>query len=491
MQVIRRSIWKPAFMALSIVGIGMLSANVFTPSPALGAGKTALNELSDAFEGVSKEASPAVVAIMVEKKMAGALQGPQGMSPDDMFERFFGPGLRGPNQPDPRSQGRRRVPVQRGQGSGFIISEDGYIITNNHVVGDKDVEVTVKLSDGHEHKAEVIGADPQTDVAVIKIDAKNLPTVKLGDSDDLRVGQWVLAIGSPFGLEHSVTAGIVSARGRGNVGIVDYSDFIQTDAAINPGNSGGPLLDLDGKVVGLNTAILSRSGGYMGVGFAIPSNMVEFIKDQLIDKGEIARGYLGVGIQQLTSDLAEALGIKEGEGVLIGDVKDGSPANEAGIEREDVVVEFDGRPTKEMRAFRSRVAATSPGKEVKIVVLRDGKRLTKTVKIGTLDLDAVASLGEPATLDKLGIAVQDLTDEIADRLGYEGDGGVVVSKVVPGSPADGRLKPGVVIEFVNRNPVESVAEFNQAIEESDPEKPVLLLVVDGEMSQYVTLRIED
>ncbi|MCP4642630.1 MAG: Do family serine endopeptidase, partial [bacterium] len=364
-----------------------------------------------------------------------------------------------------------------------------YIVTNNHVVDGGSV--TVRLSDGREFDGEVVGADDQTDVAVIKVDATELPTLPLGDSDALEVGEWVMAIGSPFGLDHTVTAGIVSARGRGNVQLVDYADFIQTDAAINPGNSGGPLLNIRGEVVGMNTAIFSRSGGYMGIGFAIPINMVNYVESQLRDGGSITRGFLGVVIQNLTPKLAKWFDLEDGQGVLISEVSEDSPAERAGLKAQDVVVEFDGQPVTDSGTFRSRVASTAPGEKVDAVVLRNGKRVKKTIKIGTLEGETLAASNTPAAVKKLGLTVQALTDEIAARFEYEGAKGVIVTAVEPGSAAAAeRIRPGALIVEVNWKPVRNEAEFKAAIGKSDPEKGVLLRVREGEHSRLVALEME-
>jgi len=270
---------------------------------------------------------------------------------------------------------------QRGQGSGFIISKDGYILINNHVVGDADL-IKVKLSDGREFKAKVIGTDPQSDVAVIKIDATNLPVLRLGDSDKLEVGEWVIAIGNPFGLSQTVTVGVVSAKGRSRIGINDYEDFIQTDAAINPGNSGGPLVNIHGEAVGMNTAIFSRSGGYMGIGFAIPINMAKAIKDQLLKKGKVTRGWLGVVIQDIDEELAKSFGLEKTEGVLIAEVSEGSPAEKAGLKQGDIILRLNGKKVDDLGELRNKIALTAPGTKVKLEVLRENKRRTIQVTIG-------------------------------------------------------------------------------------------------------------
>jgi serine protease Do len=477
----------------------MVCALVFPliPVPAAHAGASPqLEELSNAFANISEQASPAVVFIQVEKRI-GADRGmsPYDMFPEDFFRRFFGPDFPGP-QRGPRGRGRpapeqdRMVPY--GQGTGFIISKDGYIITNHHVVGDAD-SIEVKLNDGRSFKAELVGSDERTEIAVIKIDAKDLPTLPMGDSDQVRVGQWVVAIGNPFGLSNTVTAGIISARGRGNVGITEYADFIQTDAAINPGNSGGPLLDLEGRVIGVNTAIYSRSGGYMGIGFAIPINMVKSIKDQLIEKGTVARGYLGIGIQSLTPDLARWFGIEEQGGVLISSVEEGSPAERAGLKQNDVIISLNGKPAGEVGSFRSRIAATPPGNTVELEILRDGSKMTKSVTVGQLDEDraVLARGGSSAQSRNIGLTVQNLSDELARRLGYTGLSGVVVTEVEPGSAAEqAGIESGDLIVEVNRQPVNNVKEFQEVVANSDASKGVLLLVTDGNLSRYVALRTD-
>jgi len=487
------SMRKPWGYLWALLAVAAATALVIQAPPALGADKnkslSALNALSDAFTQVSEQASPAVVYIEVEKEVKRGRM-PQGFRgngfPGDFFERFFGQPM--PSQP--RVPEGKREPY--GQGSGFVITPDGYIVTNNHVVSEAD-GIRVKLKDGRELEAEVVGSDPQTEIALIKVDADGLPTLPLGDSDELKVGEWVLAIGNPFGLTDTVTAGIVSARGRGNVGITDYADFIQTDAAINPGNSGGPLVNLHGEVVGLNTAIYSRSGGYMGIGFAIPVNMVKFVKDQLIENGSITRGFLGVLIQNLTPDLAESFGLEDGIGILIGEVSEDSPASKGGLESGDVIVKFEGQPVEEVGSFRSRIASTPPGEKVRLEIIRDGKRITKRVEIGTLDEQSAVVKSTPSgTQMKMGLTVQNLTDEIAARLGYDEETGVVVTEVENGSAAAAAgLKPGVLIKEVNRKPVQNTREFTKAMKDADPDKPVLLLVQDGEYSRFVALSTED
>lgn len=487
---------KTALYAVVLVGTAMLTAGMMTGARVFGArdeqALASANQLSDAFAQTAEEVTPGVVFIQVEKEMGQrSLRGfgPDGTWPMDPFEFFFGP--RG-QMPEPQERNRGMVPY--GQGSGFIISSDGYILTNNHVVGDAD-RVKVTLSDGREMEAKIIGSDPQTEVALVKVEAKGLPALKLGDSDRIRVGEWVLAVGNPFGLSHSVTSGIVSAQGRGDVGIVDYADFIQTDAAINPGNSGGPLVNLKGEVIGMNTAIVSRTGGSMGIGFAIPVNMIKYVEKQLRDKGTVDRGFLGVVIQNLTPDLSKWFDIQRGKGVLISGVSEGSPAEKAGLQRDDIIVEFNGQPVEEAGSFRSRVSTTPPGEKVDIVVLRNGKREKIRVEIGTLPEDkgrtASAKPGMPAGIVGAGLTVQNLTDDLAERLGFKGLSGVVVSDVESGSAAEAAgIKPGMLIQEVNRRQIHNTQEFKEALKADKSAQGALLLVRDGEFSRYVALDIE-
>ncbi len=482
------------YSILLIIAVCMLAV-LLAPFPvqAKDHGLESLRQTGKAFADVAREVSPAVVFIQVEKMV----QQPnvQFFSPfgegspfgDDFFRRFFGtPSPEGPNRFQEPQQKNRVV----GQGSGFIFSEDGYILTNNHVVGDAD-KVTVKLLDGREFTAKTIGADPHSDVAVIKIDDKNLPVLALGDSDAIEVGEWVVAIGNPFGLSHTLTVGVVSAKGRSSVGIADYENFIQTDAAINPGNSGGPLVDLDGKVIGMNTAIFSRSGGYMGIGFAIPINMAKAIMDQLIQTGSVTRGYLGIVIQNLTPDLAKSFGLEDHKGILVAEVSKDSPAEEAGLKQGDVIVEFEGKPVDEIGPFRNRVALKAPGSKGKITVLRDGERQTLAITIGKLPEEELASAGQPHSMDKLGFIVQTLTPELAQQLGIKDTKGVVVTSVTPGSVAAmAGINPGTVILEVNRKRVNNAEDFKRAMAQTPENGTVLLLINDGKYSRYVALRVE-
>ena len=433
------------------------------------------------FVEVAKEGIPAVVSIQVKQDSRSGLGG-EGENPFDFFDdpffrHFFGKPRRGPEQN-----------YQMGQASGFIVTPDGMILTNGHVVQDAS-EILVKLHDGREFKAVLVGTDPSTDIAVIKVDAKDLPTLRLGDSDALEVGQWVLAIGNPLGLKATVTKGIVSAKGRSNLDIARIEDFIQTDAAINRGNSGGPLITLDGKVIGINTAIVTNmgTGGYMGIGFAIPSNMAKEIMEQLVENGSVSRGFLGVALQQVDADLAQSFNLRKAEGALVAMVSKDSPAERAGIRQGDVIVKFNGKEVTSTGQLRNTVALMKPGTQVQIEVLREGKMVPLTLSIGTFEEEKkVVKQNE----NKLGVEVEALTPELARRLGVGEAKGVVISTVQPNSAAAwAGLKKGTLILQVNQKNVTTVEEFFRALETSETGKPVLLLVRQGEAVQYISIRL--
>lgn len=441
-----------------------------------------LKETGKAFASVAKNASPAVVFIRVEKTVSqGQFFRYRSPFEDDFLKRFFGEP--GPGFPQFPQQQKRQV---QSQGSGFIITQDGYILTNNHVVGDAD-RVTVKLLDGREFTAKTVGTDPPTDVAVIKIDAESLPVLSLGDSDRIEVGEWVLALGNPFGLSHTLTAGIVSAKGRSSVGITDYEDFIQTDAAINPGNSGGPLIDLLGKVVGINTAIYSRNGGgYMGIGFAIPVNMAKNIYTQLIEHGNVTRGYLGVTIQDLTAELAKSFGLNDTRGVLVSQVMPDTPAEKAGMKQADVIVSLDGKPVDTSASLRNEVAMTVPGTAIKVGVIRDGKKMTLNVKVEKMSEDMLTS-SRSEDLSNLGMSVATLNNDLAKQYGFENESGVVVTGVDQGSlAARTGIRPGMLIKEIDRKPVKNVKEFEDALKKGG-KKPVLLFIKDNRGSHFVAI----
>jgi serine protease Do len=444
--------------------------------------KTAiLRETGSAFSEIAKEALPAVVFINVES----TVEVPRSHYQHPL-EQYFGRGY------SPKQEGETQKYHQMGQGSGFIISKDGYILTNNHVVNDAD-SIKVTLGDGREFDAKLIGTDPKTEIALIKIeDGGELPMIELGDSDALQVGEWVLAAGSPFGLSQTITAGIVSAKERDETGIAEYGSFIQTDAAINPGNSGGPLLNIDGKVIGINTAIYTRTGGYMGIGFAIPINQAINIKDQLIESGKVSRSVLGVYIQEVDEDLAKSFGLEETGGILINQVVEDSAAAEAGLKEGDIVVALAGKKVEKLSAFRARVASTPPNTMVELKIFRNGKY--KTISAITKEMesdDGVVVAGqEPELYGKLGLEVESLESDVARRFGYDDLEGVLVTEVEQGSPAwRAGLQPGHVITSVDRKPVENVKDFKVALSKADGER-ILFLITDGRSSRFVVVTIE-
>lgn len=451
-----------------------------------------LDRSAKAFSSVVKKAGPAVVHVAVEKEKTGRGMGqnPLDLFNDPFFEQFFGPQFRHPRS-NPQ-QDNKKTFKQQAAGSGFIISSDGYIMTNNHVVGEAD-KITVRLADQREFQAKVVGTDPQSDVAVIKIEAKDLPVLPLGNSDSLEVGEWVIAIGSPFELNQTVTVGVVSAKGRNRMGITNYENFIQTDAAINPGNSGGPLLNIRGEAIGMNTAIFSRSGGYMGIGFAIPINMAKSIEQQLRKSGKVTRGWLGVMIQDVNEDLAKSFGGSVAGGALISEVSDGSPAQKSGLLQGDIVTAINGEKVTDVADLRNKIAMTPPSSELKLQILRDGKakELVVTVSEQPENMAALGKKGGGADLGNYGLALQDLTKELADQFGYSKDQGVLIADVEADSTsAELGLQSGMLIEEVNRIRVHNLAELRQALKKVANSRQVLLRVRSGDNSQYVVLQGE-
>lgn len=445
-----------------------------------------LQRTSRAFAHITKQAKPAVVFIKVERTFKGGprfeFNDPFDLFDDEFFERFFR--RRFPEQRQPREF------KQQGQGSGFIISKDGYVLTNHHVVGDAD-RITVGLADGREFSGKIVGNDPKSDIAVIKIEGGELPVLPLGNSEELEEGEWVIAIGNPFGLSHTVTVGIVSAKGRSVVGIADYEDFIQTDAAINPGNSGGPLINLKGEVVGINTAIFSRSGGYMGIGFAIPINMAKSISQQLITTGTVVRGYLGITIQELTPELAKSFYVDKQEGILVTEVTKDSPAERAGLQTGDVIVELNGEKIEGLGPFRNRIALTPPDTRIRLQVVRDGRKRELSVTVGRMPEEIMTTGQRADFMERLGLTVQNLSDELARQFDYEPGSGVLITQVEPGSPAaTAGLHPGMLIREANRRRVRNISEFQEAVAKSVDSSVLLLLVQEGQRHRFVTLRLE-
>ena len=439
-------------------------------------------ETGRAFSDIVRAVSPSVVNISTTKIVRREVQ------PffEDPFFDFFSPFH---DFDTPRKWKERSL------GSGVIVSADGYIVTNNHVV-EKSEEIKVTLIDKRTFKGRIVGADPKTDIAIIKINTGNLPTLPWGDSDKLQVGEFVLAIGSPYGLSNTVTMGIISAVGRANVGIADYEDFIQTDAAINPGNSGGPLVNIKGELIGINTAIFSRTGGYQGIEFAVPSNMVRLVMAQLLQKGKVTRGWIGVTIQELTPELAHEFGLKNTKGALVSDVAKDSPASRAGIMRGDIILEFNGKEVKDVSNLRNMVAQSKAGTEVTLKILRAGKEFNIKVNITELPREVAEVtpeqlLPEPSELKALtGLSVMDLTKDIARQLGLNKDEkGVIVIKVEPGSPADdAEIKKGDIIKEINKKSINSIEDFNKIVSGIKKNDSVLLFVNRGGRKFYVILR---
>ena len=448
------------------------SAHADNAPAAAGAPSTLAYAMPD-FSALVEKEGQAVVNITVSRAMPAAdrpqLQGPQGPLPF-----FFGPF---PNMPQPMPQAS--------QGSGFIIKADGYILTNAHVVAGAE-DVTVKLTDKREFKAKVVGADPRTDVALIKVDGKGLPTVHVGDPNRVKVGQWVAAIGSPFGFENSISAGIVSAKGH-SLPDETYVPFIQTDVAVNPGNSGGPLFNLGGEVIGINSQIYSRTGGYMGLSFAIPIDIAMDVANQLQGNGKVTRGRIGVQIQELSADLAKSFGLKEPKGALVSSVEKDGPADKAGFKTGDVILEFNGKSVSDSRELPLVVGAVKPGSESTVKVWRDGKEQALRVTVGELQPEKVAAAGgAPAETGKLGLAVQDLTP--AQRQQLELKGGVLVGGV-GGPAARAGIQEGDVVIAINGEQVDSVKQFKGLVDKAPNGKPVALLIQRGEARLYVPVMV--
>jgi serine protease Do len=430
------------------------------------------------FSALAKQVQPGVVNIRTVKTTKEG--GP-------VFRHFFGNpfGNRDPFR-DPFGEGPGREFKQRSLGSGFIIDGEGYIVTNNHVVENAD-QIKVRLADEREFDAKIVGRDPKTDLALIRIDdAKDLSPLKLGDSEKLEVGSWVLAVGSPFGLEQTVTAGIVSAKGR-FIGAGPYDDFIQTDASINPGNSGGPLLNMSGEVIGINTAIIAQG---QGIGFAIPVNLAQNIIAQLKEHGSVTRGWMGVGIQDLTPELAQYYGLKDQKGVLVTQIFPGDPAEKAGIKVKDVIIAVDGKPVGTGRELSAAVAGMAVGKEVPVKILREGKEQTVKVQLAERKDTEQAARGQAPEPDELGIRATDLNPETARRFGVdENEKGVLVAAVKPGSKADqAGLRQGDIVKEVNRVPVQSASEMKAEFSKTKPGDSASFLIKRG-TAGFVVLKV--
>ncbi len=475
----RRSFWARIIIAsILLVAIGMFIGSRMGHMGTLSAPGGVIG-FPQSFADVAARVTPAVVNISTIStvKIPGNpfrhFFGPDDEGPfGDFFKRFYG------ETPD-------REMKQQSLGSGFIVDKEGYILTNNHVVEGAD-QIKVKCSDGREFKAKVIGRDKKTDLALIKIASlfKDLPTLVLGDSDTMRVGDWVLAIGNPFGLEHTVTQGIISATGR-VIGAGPYDNFLQTDAPINPGNSGGPLVNLRGEVIGINTAIVSSG---QGIGFAIPSNMAKTIISQLKNKGKVIRGWIGVSIQNITSDMVRSFGLKGTDGALVGDVVPGGPADVAGIKRGDVITSFNGKSIKNMADLSREVAGMPVGGTVDARVFRDGKVIDVKITVTEMNEEKVAS-GRIAPEGDLGIRVDDITPRWRAELGIREKTGALVTNITSGSPADeAGLQAGDIIKELNHRPVNSARDFYEALNKPEHETSLLLLIKRAGQTFYVSIR---
>jgi serine protease Do len=444
------------------------------------------------FTTLVEQASPAVVNISTKQKLpdrrvaAGQMPDLEGLPP--MFREFFERNM--PQQPrSPRGDRQREA---QSLGSGFIISSDGYVLTNNHVVADAD-EIIVRLSDRSELQAKLVGTDPRTDVALLKVDGKNLPIVKLGDSEKLKVGEWVLAIGSPFGFDHSVTKGIVSAKGR-TLPNDTYVPFIQTDVAINPGNSGGPLFNMKGEVVGINSQIFTRSGGFMGLSFAIPIDVAMNVAEQLKAEGKVSRGWLGVVIQEVNKDLAESFGLDKPAGALVAQVLEGGPAAKGGLQVGDVILSMNGQPIVLSADLPHLVGALKPGSRIDLDVVRGGTRKTLSMSIGALpeDGDEMAASGAEGverSSNRLGVSVAELTDEQKKALDIQG--GVVIKDVLEGPAAMMGLRPGDVITHLNNQAISSAKTFTQIAKDLPKNRSVSMRVLRQGRASFITFKLAE
>ncbi len=473
---------------LALIGVALLTWSL------AGGAFAASHELPD-FTGLVQKYSPAVVNVSTTQKAEprGAGGNPDM---DEFFRRFFGPngpGAQGPDGDGDSDGGGGGAGQRRSLGSGFIISSDGYILTNNHVVEDA-AEIVVRMNDRRELTAKIVGADPRSDLALLKVNAEDLPVVKLGHSSTLKPGQWVIAIGSPFGFDYSVTAGIVSALDRSlpTENNENYVPFIQTDVAINPGNSGGPLFNLDGEVVGINSQIYTRSGGFMGVSFAIPIDVAMDVVDQLKSHGKVSRGWLGVVIQEVSRDLAESFGLEKPSGALVARVMDGGPAAKAGLREGDIILEFNGHHIDLSSDLPHFVGGARPGSEAKVVIMRDGKRQTLNVVVGELaDLNsqgqvAAASPGGAPAPSRIGVAVEALADSIRQRAGV--DHGVRVVQA-SGAAAEAGIREGDIITRLNNQEIDSPATLAKVVDSLTAGRSVPVLIVRGQAPTFLALRV--
>lgn len=482
----RRTLLIAALLVTIGIAIGLgISINLGVQNPIFAEQNTVsqetvnfLDRLSNSLSEVAEAVKPSVVNISTTKTVIIKDHPLRGFFNDPFFRRFFG---------EDTPFGFQREFKSSALGSGVIVTADGYILTNSHVIKDAD-EINIKLYNGKEYKGKVTGTDPKSDIAVIKIDAENLPALKIGESDSMKTGDVVIAVGNPFGLNQTITMGIVSATGRSNVGIADYEDFIQIDAAINPGNSGGALVNSKGELIGINTAIFSTSGGNMGIGFAIPSDMAKTIMQSVIKHGKVIRGWLGVSIQNLTPELAKNLDIKAKEGALITDVVENSPAEKTGLKRGDLIIEIEGKKIKDSASLRNTIASTSPETTLKMTVIREGKEKILTVSLGEFPENITAQLGEHNNILK-GVYIQEITPELREGLAIPDKvKGVIVTNVDEDSPAINVLKKNDVIQEINKKDIQSLQDYNKMLSKIEPDNSILLLVYRGGGYLYITLK---
>lgn len=459
-----------------------LSSNLFASPPA-----QAGEDLD--FVTIAERAAPACVSVIAERVETRSVRSFFDNSPFDFWDRFF--------FSEPRGREREQEFRSSSQGTGFFISPDGYIVTNNHIV-ENAIKVDITSLNGEEYEAEIVGTDPRTDLALLKVKGKNLPYLELGDSSTLKVGEWVLAVGNPLGLSHTVTAGIVSAKGRqlvGGGGVPDYQDFIQTDASINRGNSGGPLINMKGDVVGINSMIISPSGGNIGIGLSIPTSLAKGVIEQLKEKGRVVRGYLGVTIYPVTDDYVKLLDLKSKEGAVVNTVEPGTPAEKAGLKPYDVIIALNGEPIKDNNDVRFKIAEIEPGTEVEFTIIRDGKEEKVRVKITELDTEPETS--QTASPEKdIGITVQEMTPRIARRYGFKTEEGLIITDVKQYSEAYRRgLEQYDIIIEVNRKPVSRASDLEKEIKKTEPGEPIMFRIVrerNGQVQEsIVTLRVPE
>jgi serine protease Do len=495
----KRFYLSAAFILVLGVFVGLVLSShleIMTPLPAKSRlsskSMDILTQLGEAQSEVAAVATPSVVNISTTRVIKSRQEAPFDLFDDPFFRRFFGDQFPHPNVPKEHKE--------QSLGSGVVVSEDGYIVTNNHVI-EKAQEIKVLLSNKKDYKAKLIGADPKTDIAVIKIEAKGLTPLPWGDSNKLKVGEIVFAIGNPFGLNQTVTMGVISAVGRANVGIADYEDFIQTDAAINPGNSGGALVNAQGELIGINTAILSRTGGYQGIGFAVPSSMARQVMDSLVKYKKVVRGWLGVSIQEVTSDLADEFGVKDLKGALVSGVMKKSPAEKAGIKQGDVVLQYNGKIVEDTGHLRNMVSQTPIGTRVKVRLLREKKEVEVEVVIAELPKKiAEASSrdeeseenngGENSALT--GLVVRELTPDLARRFGFdEKEKGVVAVRVDSGSRAfEAGIRPGDIILQINQKNIATLEDYRKTAPTIKKKERTLLLLRRKGQDLFVTIKPE-